>query len=761
MSNRRLIARYILRTIFPYALAAFGLVTGILFVQQSGRYLETIFHNAVPAAFTYTIALAVLPTVLAVTIPVAALAGTIIGFGRMGSDSELIAMQAGGVSRRQIILPAILIGLIGTIVSFEVNLNEAPRAQQELRSIVARAALYRLDSPVEPQTFTTDIPGYLIYVREGDKARGQWGGVFIRSQEPDGSIRLVTARTGRIDSSAEKSELVLQDAVQTKLPPAGAANQQYVVERLAQLRILFNTGRNDLVARLERPDLKPDEMAFSELRRFIARTTGAEHRDAVLALHKRLALSLSPLVFAFFGGALALRLRRGSRGFGALVSLAVMLGYYLLVIGGEQMARGGSIPPIVGGWLPTVLTLAVGFVFFIWQRPPRFSLARRSVKSEASGDQSKQRKPSVGPRLRLRFPTLLDTSVVRTMLVSFLFAFAALALLFDIFTTFELWRFVASKGASVNLLAEYLFYLTPLIAVEMFPGSVLVAALLTYALIARRREAVAWWASGQSVYRLMLPGVVFALLIAAGSWFIQERVMPQANVRQDDLRARIRGNIVQSGPADRRWLVSADGLRIYSYDFDEQRQSLQKPAIFEFNSARTELKRVINGEEARWIAANRIEVKQASWIEVDQALVARQAADSMTVDGVEPPSVFRPTVDRPSQLDSNRLRDYIKNLKARGVDTAVLGVGLQRKYASPFSILIMALIGMPLAISLGRKSTVLALCSAVVVSLFFWLLSSGFQQVGEHGLLPPAVTAWAPIAIFAGGAFYFISRVRT
>jgi lipopolysaccharide export LptBFGC system permease protein LptF len=47
------------------------------------------------------------------------------------------------------------------------------------------------------------------------------------------------------------------------------------------------------------------------------------------------------------------------------------------------------------------------------------------------------------------------------------------------------------------------------------------------------------------------------------------------------------------------------------------------------------------------------------------------------------------------------------------------------------------------------------------VSLCFWLLSSGFQQLGEHALLPPAVAVWAPIAIFAAGAFYFISRVRT
>lgn len=762
MSNPRLIERYILRTIFPYALAAFALVTGILFVQQSGRYLESIFHTAVPATFTYNVALAVLPTVLTVTVPMAVLAGTIIGFGRMGSDSELIAMQAGGASRRQIVLPALLIGIMATLVAFEVNLNEAPRAQQQLRSIIARAALYRLDSPVEPQTFTTDIPGYLIYVREGDKTRGQWGGVFLRSQEADGSIRLVTASSGRIDSSAEKSELVLQDAVQTKLPPANAANQQYVVERLAQLRILFNTGRNDLITRLERPELKPDEMTFRELRAFLNRSAGTDHREAVLTFHKRLALSLSPLLFAFLGGSLALRLRRGSRGFGALISLVVMLAYYLLTLAGDQMARAGSIPPVVGGWAATLLTLLVGLVLFVTKRPLAISLFRRSARvTTPRSDETSARKADAQHRLRVRFPTLLDTSVVRTMALSFFFAFIALALLFDIFTTFELWRFVVSKGVSVNLVAEYLFYLTPLIAIEMFPGSVLMAALLTYALIARRREAVAWWASGQSVYRLMLPGLTFALIVAAGSWFIQERVMPQANVLQDDLRARIRGNPAQSSGADRRWLVSADGLRIYSYDFDEQKQSLRKPAIFEFNSARTELKRVITGEEARWTTPNRMEVRQANWIDLDQARVTTQTAETMTVDPVEPPSVFRPTVDRPSQLDSNRLRDYIKTLKARGADTAVLGVGLQKKYASPFSILIMALIGMPLAISLGRKSTVLALCSAVFVSLFFWLVGSGFEQLGEHALLPPAVAAWAPIAIFAGGAFYFISRVRT
>jgi lipopolysaccharide export system permease protein len=352
-------------------------------------------------------------------------------------------------------------------------------------------------------------------------------------------------------------------------------------------------------------------------------------------------------------------------------------------------------------------------------------------------------------------------SVMRTMTFSFLFGFVALVTLFDVFTSFELWRFLTAKGGTLRMLAEYLFYLTPLVSVELFPASILVASLLTYALIARRREAIAWWASGQSVYRLMLPGLAFAILVGAGSWLIQERVMPQSNVKQDNLRARIRGNIMQSTAGERRWLVSRDGLRIYSYEFDERRQALTKPAIYEFGPSRTELRRVITAEAGTWLSDNRIEMRNARWFDLDQPKVARQSAESMTIDNVDPPGVFRPTMDRPSQLDSVRLHEYIRTLRDRGVDTSTLRVGLQRKYAAPFSVIIMALIGMPLAISLGRKSTVIALCSAVIVSLLYWLISSGFQQLGEHALLPAEAAAWAPLAIFSGGAFYFISRVRT
>jgi lipopolysaccharide export LptBFGC system permease protein LptF len=260
----------------------------------------------------------------------------------------------------------------------------------------------------------------------------------------------------------------------------------------------------------------------------------------------------------------------------------------------------------------------------------------------------------------------------------------------------------------------------------------------------------------------MLPGLLFSIVVAAGAWVIQERVMPQANVRQDSLRARIRGNVAQMAVgAERRWLVSTDGSRIYSYDFDEKAQKLIKPTIYEFDDQQVELRRVINGEAGKWLNPNEFEISKASWMNLDQPKVAKQSAEQMRISGVEPPSAFKPTVDRPSQMDSATLRNYVRALRTRGADTASLAVALQRKYATPFSVIVMALIGMPLAISFGRRSTVIALCSAVVVSLAFWLISSGLEQLGEHALLPPQPAVWTPIVIFACGGLYFISRVRT
>jgi lipopolysaccharide export system permease protein len=142
----------------------------------------------------------------------------LVGFGRLSSDSEIVAMRSAGVGTWTMLWPILLLGLVMTGATFFIQLKEVPQAARDLEKVALRGALAKLDSPVEPRTFST-LPRYVIYVRDGNKTLGTWGRVFIYVQQPDHSTQIFTARSGRIDSSGDQSELVLSDVLGTNSRP--------------------------------------------------------------------------------------------------------------------------------------------------------------------------------------------------------------------------------------------------------------------------------------------------------------------------------------------------------------------------------------------------------------------------------------------------------------------------------------------------------------------------------------------------------------
>lgn len=764
MAARKLITKYIVLEAMPYVLLSTVLLTAILFAQQAGRFSELAVYTDLPLDLAAEIAAALLPNVLVLTVPVAILAGIVIGFSRLGSDSEIVAIRAAGIGTWTLLWPALLIGALGTAGATFLHMKEVPQAARDLRRVAIQGALKKLESPVEPRTFNTEIPGYVIYVRDGDKAQGTWGRVFIYAQQPDWSTRIVTARQGRIDSSADKAELVLSDALALKLPRPDSSDRSNVVEHLDQLRLAVNTGRAALLETLGEKEVQSEEKDFTDLQQQIHSASADERREGQRTLHRRLALSVSPLLFAFFGGLIGLRVRRGGRGAGVLLTLSVVVIYYLLSLLGESIARNSAGHVVFGEWLASGVILIFSLLLLFFNRLPAINLKQRLLQTgsrDGSAQYLELTDHTVGAG-RSGFPSLLDTSLFRTLTVSFVTAFFALVFIFLIFTLFELWRFIGANHVPAGVIARYLLYLLPLVAVELFPATMLITVLITYALLARRSEAVAWWASGQSVYRLMLPGLLFAIAAAAGGWLVQEHLMPSANVKQEALRARIRGGqpraITGTG---RQWLASIESKRLYSYEFDEQQEVLREPSIYELDDEGVHLTRVIIGKTAAWSNNNQLLVKDAETVSLRGMVVERQATADVSLDQVELPAVFRPTVDKPAQLSVTALTSYLRAAKQRGGDTAALALALQRKYVNPFSVIVMAFIGMPLALAFGRRGAIVALVVAVAVSIAYWGMGGGFQQLGNHGLLPPEVAAWSPPVIFAAAGTYFLSRIRT
>jgi LPS export ABC transporter permease LptG len=442
----------------------------------------------------------------------------------------------------------------------------------------------------------------------------------------------------------------------------------------------------------------------------------------------------------------------------------VVVIYYLIALLGESLTRIGTLPPTIGMWMATAFVALMSFLLLIFNRNPVAPASLRLLSwRQTTPSKSIRTRPAqtVGAG-RSGFPSLLDASLFRALAISFFLGFASLVSMFFIFTLFELWRFIAVNRVGLGLVTKYLLFLLPLITVEVFPATMLIAVLMTYALLARRSETIAWWACGQSVYRLMLPGVLFAAAAAFGIWLVQERLMPSANVKQDALRAQIKRTEARAiTGTGRQWLASAESNRLYSYEFDERHGSLQDPNIYQLDPQGIHLTSMTTGDTALWSASNQLLIRRPEVLTLRGMEVDRQIADEMEITGVEPLQVFKPTIDKPSQLSSEGLSDYLKAAKRRGVDVSVLALALQRKYAAPFSALVMAVVGMPLALSFGRRGAITALCVAVGISLSYWGMGGGFQQLGNYGLLPVLVAAWAPPVIFTAAGTYFLSRIRT
>ena len=142
------------------------------------------------------------------------------------------------------------------------------------------------------------------------------------------------------------------------------------------------------------------------------------------------------------------------------------------------------------------------------------------------------------------FPRILDEYVVREFLGIFLLVLAGFVMLMLVFTFFELIGDILRNHIALSLIGEYLFNLTPSMLYQITPLAVLIAVLVTFGVLNRNSEIIAMKATGISLYRLVVPIVSIAAVLAVGLFLFDQFYLPQANRRQEALH-----NIIKGTPA--------------------------------------------------------------------------------------------------------------------------------------------------------------------------------------------------------------------
>lgn len=757
MQISRILSRYVLMTVLPYLVFGWLLLSVILFVQQAGRFADIFFSIHIPGALIWQLALALVPNVIAFTAPMSALVGVVVGLSKMHGDREIIAMRAAGVGNRQFVLPVLLIGVALSAITFAVNFYGVPYASRIVRKVALQTAVMKLESPIEPGVFNTEVAGYTIYVKDADLSAGTWRRIFLVSEDASGTMRLITADAGRIDSSGQFSELVLENGISTLITSDGSG-EKVVSEKIGEVRVAIKTRRDELIEKLNRAESTLDELGLAELAEAAAIRGGKEATEASILLQRRVTLGLTPIVLCLFGAGLVLRFRRGGRGFGVIISLAGLITFYLFAFLSEQLARTGRISPFLSGIIPLGLSLAATAWLFYGRR----TRAGNAIFSKLGAviRKIKERLGPLGEHSYLVDVTsgLRDFDIILNLARYYGLAFVFLAAIYLIFTAFELWRFAGNIDGGTLLLLRYLLYLLPFVYLSLAPPAVMLAVLATYVLKSRNNEIVTWIAAGQSIYRLLIPCFAFALVLGILNFAIQEFVAPAANQRQDLLREQIRNGGRPITVNERFWV--ADGNRIISFkangsDNDKRADSV---VIYEFSEDGSHLQTVYRSDAARW---------NAGQIEFLSPLRVTQLRDGRVENFVQPggkitvsSNPFRETLKKPAHLS---LAETIERARVSEseAEQRLFELAAAKKWSTLVLPFVVALFTAPFSLSLGRKGKVLTIGYAVALWLCFMSATSVFEQLGQSGLLSGSIAVAAPLLIFASIGIFFLSRVRT
>ena len=113
-------------------------------------------------------------------------------------------------------------------------------------------------------------------------------------------------------------------------------------------------------------------------------------------------------------------------------------------------------------------------------------------------------------------------------------------------------------------------------------------------------------------------------------------------------------------------------------------------------------------------------------------------------------------------MSFGELQRYISDLRQRGsIDTKPLSVQLNLKLAFPLITLVMAVLGVPFALSMGRRGSLTSVAAAIGLAISYWVAANTFEALGNVNLLPAMLAAWSPDLFFALMGGYLLLRTPT
>jgi LPS export ABC transporter permease LptG len=306
---------------------------------------------------------------------------------------------------------------------------------------------------------------------------------------------------------------------------------------------------------------------------------------------------------------------------------------------------------------------------------------------------------------------------------------------------------------------------------QIAPLAVLIAVLVTFGVLNRNSEIIAMKATGISLYRLVIPIVTIAGCLAVSLFLFDQYYLPQANRKQEALRNVIKGRPPQTYlHPEQKWifgprpLTGEPGCIFYYEFFDPDSNEFANLSVFEFEPATFQLTRRIFAKRALWDEETRTWVFENGWVrDIQGANVTayRTYLETSFPEIHAAPDYFKKEDLQSQEMNFGQLNRYIRDLRQSGIDTKRLSVALWQKLSYPLVAVVMAVLAIPFALSMGRRGSLTGIAVAIGVALAYRVIDGLFGAMGYVNYLPASIAAWSADILFALAGGYLLLRTPT
>jgi LPS export ABC transporter permease LptG/LPS export ABC transporter permease LptF len=351
----------------------------------------------------------------------------------------------------------------------------------------------------------------------------------------------------------------------------------------------------------------------------------------------------------------------------------------------------------------------------------------------------------------------LDRYIFREILTPGLIALVALTFIVFSRRVGQLLDIIFTQSPTASEVAAIVAAILPVVLSVTIPMGVLVGILTGFGRMSSDSEAIALRASGVSMWRVLRPVMIFAVLAWAVTFTLSVWVAPGTGARVRTLQAELLRKYPSLPVKARIFYERANFPLLYVNDARRHPSGLQARGVLLINTDNPEKPEVTTAESATIVLDDSNQSIQFRLFNSSQHVVTPSANDvckkapCYEVRGLAVQTVSLPFPIQASSatvpIEEVSTRDLWRRLQSGKADLADRAAFHQR-LAMPFACLAFALLGLPLGVSTNRGGRSMGLVLSLFLMFAYYLAFFGGSRATILGGLSPLLGAWLPNVIF-------------